>query len=168
MVRAQGDRRALQHLVDSLQQRRNGTLTLVPRTYPLAGPLVFDRARNLTLDGRGATRLIAHRRQPGHAEAGISLASPKNITLRNLTLDFSPLPFSQSVVRRVASTYCDVALDAGYPQDSAQFAGQRRPQVAAGVFRVVGPPALVQPWPKPIRRLLCSRRRVVVLRKINA
>ncbi|MBW2528050.1 MAG: hypothetical protein JRI23_27965 [Deltaproteobacteria bacterium] len=99
-------------------------------TYRLActaaddGPcLLIDRASDLTLRGQGAAQshLIISNPLMGFLWVNAS----RNITVKGLSLDYDPLPFTQGTIVQVypSETAIDVSVEAGFPAlDDPMFA----------------------------------------------
>lgn len=82
---------------------------------------VLENLHDLEIDATGATWVLTD-----PSKAGIIFKNCRNVTLRGLTVDYDPLPFTQGVIAAVneAEAYYDVRLDAGYPTDIAYFTGR--------------------------------------------
>src|SRR5690606_7979763 len=52
-------------------------------------------------------------------DAGLHIASARGLTLKNLTIDYDPLPFTQGTIVNIdpSGKWYDVRIDPGYPQD---------------------------------------------------
>lgn len=87
-----------------------------PGAYRLARPLELHGLSVFELDGQGATLIFTS----GHAR--LSLEGATNCTVRNLTLDMDPLPFTQGriVALHPAIKGVDVRVDEGYARGDAK------------------------------------------------
>ena len=94
---------------DSIKAGKN-TLML-PKGVHAVDSIVIDRVNDFTLDGNGGTLIFR-----GNAGA-ISVSNGKNITLKNLTVDYDPLPYTQGKVIAVSAEKSEatVLLHRGYP-----------------------------------------------------
>ena len=84
--------------------------------YPTWGPagvlVTIAGARNLVVDASGVYMTCLNQTR------AISLSNSTNVTIIGLQVDYDPPPFTQGTVIAVANdtSYVDIALDAGYPQ----------------------------------------------------
>ena len=86
----------------SIQKGPNGVVTLESgRIYRLgprseaSGALTVIGAEGLTIDGNGATLLV-------HPTCMVfAIAKSRKVTVKNLTIDYDPLPYTQAVIRSV-------------------------------------------------------------------
>ncbi|EIP98710.1 hypothetical protein OpiT1DRAFT_03177 [Opitutaceae bacterium TAV1] len=76
--------------------------------------LFISRAANLVISGDGPDKTLL---LIGTAwETGIDIQNSRNVTLRDLALDYEKLPFTQGkVVNVIDNKTCDVTVDDGYP-----------------------------------------------------
>ena len=103
----------------AIQNEHGGVVTLESgRTYRLgertetsSGPLLIIGADGLTVDGNGATLLVHPTRMV------FAIAKSQNVTLKNMTIDYDPLPYTQVVIQSItpeSGTLTFVPM-AGYP-----------------------------------------------------
>ncbi len=86
------------------------------RTYLVASPaeghgrLLLREASHVTIDGHGAMLVV---RPPNRA---LGLYRSRDITVRNLTVDYSPLPYIQGTITRIdnANAWLEFRPQAGY------------------------------------------------------
>ena len=86
----------------AIENGSNGIVTLeAGRIYRLgtrpeaSGALTVIGADGLTIDGNGATLL-------GHPTCMVfAIAKSRNVTVKNLTIDYDPLPYTQAVIRSI-------------------------------------------------------------------
>ena len=118
--RAEDDFSTIQKAITaSIQQGPGGVVTLEPgRTYRLGtrpeavGALTVIGADGLTIDGNGAT-LLAH-----PSCMVFAIAKSRNITVKNLEIDYDPLPYTQAVIQSTdpeSGTLTFVPMS-GYPE----------------------------------------------------
>jgi hypothetical protein len=76
------------------------------------GSLFLDRANDLIIEGNNSLLLVDPNRRP------IELYRSKNIIIRNLQIDYSPLPYTQGRITKIdnANGYLEFKTDEGYPQ----------------------------------------------------
>lgn len=111
-------RASLQSIVQTAISNKVGYIKLPSGTFktqPSIDPSVhiaIQGARDLVIDGTGTTLLATT------LTRAVNIANSSNLTLKGLTIDYDPLPFTQGTVIAVASdnTTVDIKLDVGYPQ----------------------------------------------------
>jgi hypothetical protein len=91
-------------ITDAIRHGSNGSVTLESgRTYRLEerppdapGPLLIIGADGLTIDGNGATLLVHPTRMV------FAIAKSQRVTLKNMTIDYDPLPYTQVVIQSIS------------------------------------------------------------------
>ena len=76
---------------------------------------LINNATNLTINGRGSTLLVAN------PEIGaICTKNSSHITVKNFTIDFDPLPYTQGIIKKVnlSEYWFELELDKGFPEPS--------------------------------------------------
>ncbi|EIP98884.1 hypothetical protein OpiT1DRAFT_03360 [Opitutaceae bacterium TAV1] len=112
----------LQALVDDAAARGASQLVLPAGEHRLASALQLRNLSNLVIDGDG-TRLVFTSLKDG----GIAISDTKNLTLRGITVDFDPLPFTQGVIDNIdiaAGTLTWTVHD-GYPDLTPVYLSHR-------------------------------------------
>jgi len=101
----------VQRLTDEAIAKGGGEVKLPEGTYRLDLPLRIVDAEDVTIDGRGSTLVFTERRA-----GGIRIEKSHRCVLRNLAVDFDPVPFTQGevIAMHPAGEWCDVAIDRGY------------------------------------------------------
>lgn len=112
------DRAAIQRAIDAAAKAGPGTTVQFGerRTYwlgppaPAFGVLLLSGADGVTLDGRGST-LLAH-----PANRILAIYGARRIVVRDLVIDYSPLPFTQGRLRSVDAEagVVEFAVQPGY------------------------------------------------------
>lgn len=116
-----GDTESFQAALSALAEAQADTLSIAEGRYRFDAPdpnqaatpfFTLPQAEDVLIEGNGAT-IVFGNPLPG----GIGFQGGSDITVRNLTLDYDPLPFTQGVVREVSRDERSVRLeiDAGYP-----------------------------------------------------
>lgn len=102
----------LQALIDQAVKTGGGTVTVPRNAYRLASKLCIRNANGLVLDAQGSTLVFTDDR-----DGGIVAEDSKAVTLKNLTIDFDPLPYTQGVISQADAKgkHYDITVDAGYP-----------------------------------------------------
>ena len=103
-IAAEDDFSAIQNAITaSIQKGPGGVVTLeAGKIYRLGsrpeanGAITMIGADGLTLNGNGAT-LLAH-----PTCMIFAVAKSRNVTLKNLTIDYDPLPYTQAVIRSIS------------------------------------------------------------------
>lgn len=140
-----------------------------PAVYRLERPLELHGLNGFELDGQGATLIFTS------GQARLSLQGSTKCTVRSLTLDMDPLPFTQG---RIVALYperkgVDVRVDEGYPRGDAKVGregfrclfyepdgsrelnvldatSEKLDEVAPGVVRIVSH-RFFEPMKRPLR-----------------
>ena len=88
-------------------------------------------ARGLTIDGRGATLLL-----DAPTTGLLSVEGCRDCTIKNLTIDYSTLPFTQGTVRSVdrEKKSVDLQVDSGYPSPSRFDLQSNFPKITSMVY----------------------------------
>ena len=114
---------ALQTLINNAI-KNNQTLLQIPKAkYTLSGTLWLGPATNLTIDWQGSTLIFTYMGTPNfgtssyNGAGAITIDSSTNVTMKNLIIDFNPLPYTQGTVIGKASdgSWYDLQIDTGYP-----------------------------------------------------
>ncbi len=106
----------LQQLLNQAIKEKAREVKLPPGVYALSAAdkgalLDLDGADNLVVDATGV-RIVG-----STLSTGLRLTDCSGVTIRGLTIDYDPLPFTQGVVTAVNAKdgYVEVAIDPGYP-----------------------------------------------------
>jgi hypothetical protein len=101
----------LQQLLDDTLAKGENKLTLSKGLYEIPSTIVLNKIKSFTIDGNGATLLI-----PPSGEL-MSLFHIDNITIKNLTVDCDPLPFTQGTITSISKDYREFKYEVhpGYP-----------------------------------------------------
>lgn len=117
-----GDLAAFVDALEAADRAGGGRVAVEPGTYrfaPLQGENQPDSyhagiggVSGVTVEGNGATFLFTD-----PLSGGIHFAGGKDLTLRNLTVDYDPVPFTQGVLREVSDDRerMTIELDDGFP-----------------------------------------------------
>lgn len=75
------------------------------------GTMFMDRANDLIVEGNGCLLLVDPHRRP------FEIYRSKHITIRNFSIDYSPLPYTQGRITKIdnANGYLEFKVDEGYP-----------------------------------------------------
>jgi hypothetical protein len=97
-------------------------------TYRIKHPLTFRQLSGFELNGNGAELINVTRGQTLH------ILDSNRVTIRDLTIDYDPLPFTQGTIAGVdkTATQITVKVDPGYPDDAAFLA-----TITDGFFKVM-------------------------------
>ena len=106
----ENDTKAFEDAVKAAQ-RTNGAkeLVLQPKTYYLDATVLLQNVTDLTVRGNGATLIMTNFVQ------AIRLENCERVTVRDVTVDYDPLPFTQGVVVGLEEELTLVKIDDGYP-----------------------------------------------------
>ena len=86
-------------------------LKLEKKTYRLESTLVVYAGKNVTFDGNGATLVWTE------LISALQVQDCTNVTFRDFSMDYDPLPFTQGVVTSVSGNTVQVTVDEGYRTD---------------------------------------------------
>ena len=98
-------------LADAVKNGRS-SLTLSRGIYRIDHTWKLSKLRNFTIDGNGATLVFTR------PVIALGIYNCENLIVRNLTIDYDPLPFSQGTVlaNNPAKREIRVRIHAGYPR----------------------------------------------------
>lgn len=111
-------RQALAHIKQAAASGAS-TVRLEPGDYRFAQPdFVLRGLSDITIEAEGVRFWFEYQEQ-----AGIKLEKCRNVTLRGLTIDYDPLPFSQGVIREIdrAKHQIVIEIEPGYPLPNADW-----------------------------------------------
>jgi Right handed beta helix region len=97
-------------------------------TYRINRPLTFKELHGFELNGNGAQLINTTR------GSTLTISGCRRVTLRDLTIDYDPLPFTQGTIAAFdkAALQITVKVDAGYPDDPTFLAS-----ITDGFFKVM-------------------------------
>lgn len=95
-------------------EKKTFTLKLEKKTYRLSGTINMTGAKNLTIEGNGATLVWS---QP---VTGFHMQECSNVTFKNLNLDFDPMVYTQGTVTAKSGSTITLRVDKGF-SDSASW-----------------------------------------------
>lgn len=108
---------------ENLQQEISGAIAegkkqivLKNKEYRIAEELRLNNLDGVVIDGNGA-RVIRTT-----LSGGIAVNNCRKLTLKNFTLDYDPLPFTQGVITRIDGHKLYFRIDQGYPRLSPVYA----------------------------------------------
>lgn len=107
----------LQQEIDLAIARGEKQIRLKQRQYRCDSRLELKKLDGVTIDGNGA-ELIRTTLSAG----GILISGCRGLTLKNLTLDFDPLPFTQGRITRIQGNQVHFQIDRGYPRLTPPYA----------------------------------------------
>lgn len=106
----------LQAEIDAAVRNGAAEIRLARSEYSLSKTVKLQQLRNLVIDGGGA-RLIVRRSDIN----AFMLQQCESVTLRNFSVDYDPLPFTQGVVTARDGKQLQIQIDLGYPPMSPAF-----------------------------------------------
>jgi hypothetical protein len=97
-------------------------------TYRIKRPLAFLQLNGFEFNGNGAQLINTAR------GSTLQISAPSHITVRDLTIDYDPLPFTQGTITAFdkAALQITVKVDPGYPDDPPLLAS-----ITDGFFKVM-------------------------------
>ena len=108
----------LQATIDAAIAGKAEVLRLPAGEHRLSSTLRVRDAHDLTIEGHGATLVFTNWR-----DSGLHLLGCSRVTLRNLTIDFDPLPFTQGTILSISEdrSQWEFEVHAGYPSLSEEY-----------------------------------------------
>lgn len=96
--------------------------------YRIKRPLAFKQLNGFELNGNGAQLVNTTR------DSTLLVSSSSHVTIRDLAIDYDPLPFTQGTIAAFdkTATQMTVKVDPGYPDDPAFLAS-----ITGGFFKVM-------------------------------
>ncbi|MBQ4314675.1 MAG: right-handed parallel beta-helix repeat-containing protein [Lentisphaeria bacterium] len=92
------------------------SVTLEKKIYSQSKAVKLQNVKNFTIDGNGATLIIQR-----NTESAFKLVNCENVTIKNITVDYSTLPFTQGRVTKVEGNKFYFTVDKGYPALNKNF-----------------------------------------------
>ncbi len=86
-------------------------LKLKKKNYKISSTLVISGANNVEIEGNGASLIFTN------LVTALDLRHCTDLTFKNLTVDYDPLPFTQGVVKKINGNEYTVEIDKGYRTD---------------------------------------------------
>jgi hypothetical protein len=113
---------SIQALTDTAIAQGRRSVDVPEGTHRLSERLLLRDAHDVVLDGHDATLIFTNRQS-----AGISVENCHGVTLRDLTIDHDPVPFTQGAVTDIgpAGAWLEVAIDPGYDTTVETFQQNR-------------------------------------------
>jgi len=96
----------------AIDSRLNSTVIFGYGTYNLSSTIFISNATNLTITGQGMDQTLLI----GHTPIFIFFAQYcEGLTIRSLSIDFDPPPFTAGYVVNTSDTYIDVKIQPPHP-----------------------------------------------------
>ena len=106
----------LRDLIKAAAAANKNYVKLEKKVYRLKKSVNIENISNLTVDGNGAEIVMLKNDIPA-----FRLINSENIVIKNLSVDYDPLPFTQGVVTKVDGNKFTFTIDDGYPKLSKDF-----------------------------------------------
>ncbi|MEK6793994.1 MAG: right-handed parallel beta-helix repeat-containing protein [Spirochaetota bacterium] len=117
----QPERIPLQRMVDEAIAAKKATVVLPAGRFFIDGSRVtVSRANNLVIEGAGSNTVLLN----AAPDAVFAVIDSSNVTLRNFTIDYDPLPFTQATVVSISDDQHRIGYEIhdGYPSVGSNFA----------------------------------------------
>mgnify|MGYP002673614753 FL=1 len=101
----------LQQEVDAARRAKKNSVTLTQKEYRIPTGVNLTKFKDFTIDGNGAKIVITNPRSQAFV-----LWNSTDITIKNLTVDYDPLPYTQGVITAIDGKELKFTIDAGYPR----------------------------------------------------
>lgn len=105
----------LQTELDAAIKSGKNKIVLTQPEYRLTRPVVISNLQNRTIDGNGARIIVTTSTPKRSVGAMIITNQTRDVTFRNFTIDYDPVPFTQGTVTEVKGQEIHFKLDQGYP-----------------------------------------------------
>lgn len=101
----------LQKMIDDAVKQGQKKLVIPPGSYRVQKRIVLSKLEDFTLEGAGVTLVFPPE------EVGFQLNGCSRVTIRGITIDCDPLPFTQATITKVTEegTRLEFEVHAGYP-----------------------------------------------------
>lgn len=88
---------------------------ITKRQYTLSSSVTLNNATNLVLDAQGSSFVYSK------AVSAFVFSNCTNITLKNLSIDYNPMQFTQGEITKIEENgkFIEIKIDPGYPTDPA-------------------------------------------------
>jgi hypothetical protein len=112
----------VQQLIDDAVGRGEKSVTLPAGEHRIDRGLRLEGLRDFVFDGGGASLVFTNLR-----DGGLAVTDCEGLVLRNFTVDFDPLPFTQATVESVDAQKGEITFDLhdGYPHLAPHYLGGR-------------------------------------------
>ena len=101
---------SLQQEINTACRAGKNFVTLARKEYRIPAGVKLTQVNNFTIDGNGARIVITDPRSQAFV-----LWRSGDITMKNLTIDYDPLPYTQGVITAVDGRELKFTVDTGYP-----------------------------------------------------
>lgn len=109
---------SLHDLVSKAIAEGKKTVKLPGGVIQMSKALELQRVQDFEIDGNGTTLVMSDAKQ-----AILRIKRCSKITIRNLRLDYAPLPFTQGTVIQAGKQMIEFEVHAGYPEITPAFVG---------------------------------------------
>ena len=112
---------SLRQELETALKNSTGEIRLSQPEYRLSEKLMLRNLDGTVIDGNGARIVMTKLNE------AIRLVDCRNVTLKNFTIDYDPLPFTQGVVTGISPDLRRIhfRVDAGYPRLAPEYANRR-------------------------------------------
>jgi len=88
------------------------SVRIPPGVHRVSKAIRLEKVNNFSMDGTGATLVFTNLK-----DGGVAMMECSNVTLKGLTIDFDPLPFTQGTITAIADDRMSVEVEMhqGYP-----------------------------------------------------
>ena len=121
------DRKKFRSLINQVRQENlvaedqgktvNFVIAFEKKAYSFDDTIVFLQNDNLTIEGNGCRWIFTDLVQ------AVNATNCENLTIKNVSVDYDPLPFTQGVVTGYSGGKMLVKIDAGYRTDASFLSG---------------------------------------------
>ena len=106
----------LRDIIKTAVAEGKSSVTLEKRVYRIKKNITLENTRNFTIDGNGAEIIMLK-----NDVSAFKLTNSNNVTIKNLSVDYDPLPFTQGKVTKVEGNKFYFTIDNGYPKLGKEF-----------------------------------------------
>lgn len=106
----------LRDMIKAAVAENRNSITLEKKVYRLRKSVLLENVKNFTIDGSGAEIVMLK-----NDITAFKLVNSESIVIKNLSVDYDPLPFTQGVVTEVNGSKFVFTVDNGYPKLNKEF-----------------------------------------------
>ncbi|XHR29488.1 MAG: hypothetical protein ACFUZC_02790 [Chthoniobacteraceae bacterium] len=106
-----GSQTSLPGFIEAAVREGKTKVVLPPGTYRMDAPLLLRELKDIEIDGSNVLLVM------NHSDEALKIEKCDNVTVRGVSLDYDPLPFTQGTIQEVSPDHktATVVIHEGYP-----------------------------------------------------